>query len=218
MPDSPASATGTTHTSIRVQAFGDLIDAIAAKSPAPGGGAVASATGALGAALAGMVLSYSHGKTSLAEHADAHQALIQQCAREGERLLVLADADAEAYRELNTLQRLPEDDRQRREGLPDAAQRCVDVPLEVQRVCLSLLEAFEALAPIANKWLLSDLRIAAILAEAAVRASACNVGVNTPTLAEACSDTKADEASATSQEACRRAGVSLASVEAKIDR
>ncbi|NRA57433.1 MAG: cyclodeaminase/cyclohydrolase family protein [Phycisphaerales bacterium] len=217
MTDTPAPAAGNTHGSIGVQPLGELLGAIASKTPAPGGGAVASAAGALAAALAGMVLAYSRGKKSLAEHADTHAALIEKCSRASGLLLELADADAEAYSELNALQRLGEDDPDREDSLPAAAQRCVDVPLEVQRVCLDLLGAFEALAPIANRWLLSDLKIAAILAEAAVRASACNVAVNTPTLAEAVGTTQAEHASRSSDESCDQARTSLESIEAAID-
>jgi formiminotetrahydrofolate cyclodeaminase len=56
--------------------FASLLAQIAAKSPTPGGGAVACATGALAAALAGMVVSYSLGKKSLA----AHQADLEKAA------------------------------------------------------------------------------------------------------------------------------------------
>ena len=46
----------------------DYLGALAAKSPTPGGGAVASTTGATAAALAGMVVAYSLGKKNLAPH------------------------------------------------------------------------------------------------------------------------------------------------------
>ena len=49
--------------------IGSALEAIAAKQPTPGGGAVASLTAALAAATARMVLHYSLGKPLLAEHA-----------------------------------------------------------------------------------------------------------------------------------------------------
>ncbi|MFI4883444.1 MAG: cyclodeaminase/cyclohydrolase family protein, partial [Phycisphaerales bacterium JB064] len=217
MADHPPHSAGTTNApanlpnkvateaAIGATAFGDLLSAIARKSPAPGGGAVASAAGALAAALGGMVLSYSTGKKDLAQHAQAHEQLAATCSQASCKLLELADADAVAYAELNALQRLPEDDDRRKVALPEAAQRCVDVPLEVQRVCLGLLGAFEELAPIANRWLLSDLKIAAILAEATVRSSDCNVEVNAPTLGEAVSRDAERETQSQSLRACERA-------------
>ncbi|UYV14050.1 MAG: cyclodeaminase/cyclohydrolase family protein [Phycisphaera sp.] len=217
MADNAAQTTESTNASIGFQAFGELLSAIARKSPAPGGGAVASAAGSLAASLAGMVLAYSRGKKSLAKHAEAHEMLADRCATASCKLLELADADAAAYAQLNALQRLDEGDPQRTANLADAAQRCVDVPLDVQRVCLSLLEGFEELAPIANQWLLSDLKIAAILAEAAVRASDCNVEVNAPTLGKAVSPEAERDAQATSLGAVERAKGLLHSIEALID-
>lgn len=216
MANTPAPTRVSTNTSIGAQPFGELLGAIASKSPAPGGGAVASAAGALAASLAGMVLAYSRGRKDLAEHADAHDALAELCSTAGCGLLDLADADAAAYSELNALQRLDEND-PAREALPEAAQRCVDVPLGVQRVCVGLLEAFERLAPIANKWLLSDLKIAAILAEAAVRASDCNVEVNAPTLGRAVSPEAERDAQASSLRSIERSAALLRSIESSID-
>lgn len=226
MADDPPHSAGTTNApahvateaAIGATAFGDLLSAIARKSPAPGGGAVASAAGALAAALGGMVLAYSKGKKDLAQHAEAHEQLATACSQASCKLLELADDDAVAYSELNVLQRLPEDDDRRKLALPDAAQRCIDVPLEVQRVCVGLLEAFEELAPIANRWLLSDLKIAAILAEATVRASDCNVEVNAPTLGRAVSRDAEREAQSQSLKACERAAVLFTQVEAGIEK
>jgi len=209
--------TTPTHAGIGNQQFGELLAAIAGKTPAPGGGAVASAVGSLAASLASMVLAYSRGKKSLTQHADAHGVLADRCARASCELLELADADADAYAELNVLQKLDEDDPKRMADIAHAAQRCVDVPLDVQRICLSLLEGFEELAPIANEWLLSDLKIAAILAEAAIRASDCNVEVNAPTLGTAVSPEAEHDAQAASLRAGERAKVLLHSIEALID-
>jgi formiminotetrahydrofolate cyclodeaminase len=216
MAETPAQRAGTTHASIGSQPLGEVLGDIARKSPAPGGGAVASVAGALAAALGGMVLAYSRGRKDLAEHAEIHDALAEFCATAASGLLRLADADAMAYAELNAIQRLEPGDPDR-ESLPDAAQRCVDVPLGVQLICISLLEAFVKLAPIANPWLLSDLKIAAILAEAAVRASDCNVEVNAPTLGRTVSPEAERDAQAKSLLAVERAAESLRSVESLID-
>ena len=217
MAEIPAHSAETTDATIGSTTLGELLGDIARKTPAPGGGAVASAAGALSAALAGMVLAYSRGKKGLAEHAGTHEALATRCAQACCKLLELADADAAAYAELNTLERLPEGDARRSSDLPAAAERCIQVPLEVQRVCLGLLEDFEALAPIANRWLLSDLKIAAILAEAAVRACDCNVEVNAPTLGRAVSREAERDAQGQSLSVCERAAALLKQVEAKIE-
>ena len=58
----------------------ELLAEIGAKSPTPGGGAVACVTAALAAALGRMVVNYSVGKPSLAEHDALHQAALEALA------------------------------------------------------------------------------------------------------------------------------------------
>lgn len=155
----------------------EFLSQTAAKSPTPGGGAVASAVGALSAALAQMVVSYSLGKKNLADH----QPRLTEAAHILERaraiLLELAEEDAAAYGLVNELQKLPEGD-PRRAQLPAANAASVQVPLAVMAACVDLLRLFVGLAPITNRHLRSDLAIAAILAEATARASRWNVEVN----------------------------------------
>lgn len=158
--------------------FGMLLESIAAKTPTPGGGAVASAVGALGSALAGMVVSYSVGKKSLAAHEPALQRAARQLAIARSLLLRLADEDAQAYGAVNELSRLPESDARRASELPAALRAAVDVPLATIAACVDLLRLMESLAAITNRQLRSDLAIAAVLTEAAARSSRWNVTVN----------------------------------------
>lgn len=158
--------------------FGDLLAQIAARTPAPGGGAVASAVGALGAALGSMVVAYSVGKKSLA----AHQAELERSAAQLERartlMLELAASDMRAYALLNELQRLPEDDARRIAEWDAAALACVQTPRALVALAMDLLRLCESLVPITNVHLRSDLAIAAVLAEACARSGAWNVRIN----------------------------------------
>lgn len=170
----------TQLSSVTVEA---LLATVAAKTPTPGGGAVASTVGALAAALAQMVVSYSVGKKNLAEH----QGRLEEAAKTLERargmLLTLADEDAEAYGLVNELSRLPDGDERKARELPGATGASVQVPLAVAATCVDLLRLFEELAGKTNKMLRSDLAIAAVLAEATVRSSRWNVAINAPSLA-----------------------------------
>jgi len=165
-------------TSLTDQTFGVLLESIAAKTPAPGGGAVASAVGALGSALAGMVVSYSVGKKSLAAHELALRQAAQQLSIARSLLLRLADEDAQAYGAVNELSRLPETDARRTAELSTALRAAVDVPLATIAACVDLLRLMESLTTITNRQLRSDLAIAAVLTEAAARSSRWNVAVN----------------------------------------
>lgn len=161
----------------------ELLTAIAAKSPTPGGGAVAGAVGAIASALAGMVVSYSVGKKNLAQHEpflqDAQRRL-EACAS---LMLKLADEDAEAYGQVNELSKLPETD-PRRAFLPAATEASVQVPMSALAACSDLLRLMKTLATTTNRHLRSDLAIAAVLAEAAARSCRWNILVNVPGLAD----------------------------------
>lgn len=171
-------------TTLGATPFADLLSRIAAKTPTPGGGAVACATGSLAAALAGMVVSYSLGKKSLA----AHQAELERAAHSLENarglFLELAEEDAQAYGLVNELQKLPEGDARRAAELPAAMTASIQVPMAAIAAASDLLRLCEALAPITNKQLHSDLGIAAELALAAGKASLWNVRVNASFLSD----------------------------------
>lgn len=166
-------------TPISGRTLGDLLDQLAAKTPTPGGGAVASAVGALGAALGGMVLAYSAGKKSLAEHEPALQEAAARLRKARLVLLELAAEDEAAYGLVNELSRLPAGDA-RREELPSATIAAAQVPLSCMAAGVGVLGVLGPLPGITNPYLRSDLAIAAILADAAARAGAWNVRVNLP--------------------------------------
>lgn len=187
----------------------DLLDSLASKSPAPGGGAVAGLVGAQSAALARMVVSYSLGRKSLTEHQDALEAIAAQLDNARGMMLSLADADADAYASLSDLwgRKLDEP-----EAFRAAVRRAIQVPRSVMAAAADLLRLCERLAPISNPNLASDLVAAAVLAEAAAKAASLNVHVNAEQLADADERarllTEVDTAIADAAE--RRAGVASA--------
>jgi len=162
--------------------FGTLLDSIAAKTPTPGGGGVAAMTGAMAAALAHMVVSYSLGRKSLAQHQAALGQSSSYLHRAREVFLELAREDAEAYGLVNELQKLAETDQRRQQELPGANQAAIQVPLTAIAAADDLLRHCESLASISNPHLHSDLAISAVLAESAARSAAWMVRVNSASL------------------------------------
>ncbi len=160
------------------QPFGQLLEAIAAKTPTPGGGAVAGSVGAIAASLAHMVVAYSLGKKNLAQHQPALEAASRQLLRISQMYVQLAEEDAAAYGLVNALQKLPETDPRRVAELPGAQRAAVDVPLAAMALSVELLRLCEALQPMTNVYLKSDLGIATVLAEATSRSSGWNVHIN----------------------------------------
>lgn len=164
--------------SFREQSVDHFLKDLAAKQPTPGGGAVAGLCGAIAAALAQMVVSYSLGKKNLAQH----QPLLEDAAHRLERaraiFLELADEDAVAYALVNELSRLPEADPRRQRELPAATQAAVAVPMSVAAAAVDALRLMHTLCGTSNPHLRSDLAIAAVLAEATSRAAKWNVLIN----------------------------------------
>lgn len=76
-----------------IQAF---LAELASKSPAPGGGAAAPVCAAVASALANMVVGYSVGRKSLAEHQATHEAARDELFAAAKRFLALAERDATA--------------------------------------------------------------------------------------------------------------------------
>lgn len=158
--------------------IGEYLDRTASKEPTPGGGGAAAVVGALAAALGEMVLAYSVGRKGSAEHENQ----LTECTRSmhamRQRLIELADEDAHAYAELNRAMKLDKDSPDRKLELSKAALAAAQVPLDVIRVSSELMQCFEVMAPITNRWLKSDLAMATILTEAVARASRWNIVVN----------------------------------------
>src|SRR5690606_17991592 len=167
------------------QPIGGFLEALGARTPTPGGGAVASLVGAVSAALGRMVLAYSVGRKT----PDEERAELERAAAALERasglLLELAEEDAAAYGLVSELMKLPEGDERRAREYAAAVAAAVQAPLATCAACCDLLRLLESLAGRTNRRLDSDLAIAAILAEAGAKAGGWNVRVNLPMLPEA---------------------------------
>lgn len=163
------------------QRFSELLAQIASKTPAPGGGAVASLAGSLASALGSMVVAYSLGKKDLAAHRTTLEAADEELRRAGVLLMELAQEDMDAYEALSRAQRLPAGD-PGRDALAALTATATQIPLAIIAACTELLRLFEALVPIVNRHLISDLAIAATLGSATARASVWLVRVNAGSL------------------------------------
>jgi formiminotetrahydrofolate cyclodeaminase len=200
---------------VRMAGFGEMnvggfLEQLGAKTPAPGGGAAACMAGATAAALAQMVVAYSLGKKNLAEHEVHLQQASVMLSRARGLMLQLADEDAAAYALVNALQKLPEGDARREAELPAAAEAAVAVPRAALALCLDMLRLVESLCGKSNKFLRSDLAIAAVLAEAAARSAWWNVSVNLSLLGD---EGERSRIAAEGERACARAGEIRAAVE-----
>jgi formiminotetrahydrofolate cyclodeaminase len=125
-----------------------------------------------------MVLAYSLGKKSLAPHQPELEHASRTLSRARGMLLSFADEDALAYERLNALQKLPESDPRRVAELPGAIDACVQTPLACVATLEQCMTLLASLPGRTNPHLRSDLAIAAVLTDAALRSSAWNVRIN----------------------------------------
>ncbi len=167
---------------IASQTITEFLDALNAKVPTPGGGAAAAITGATAAATAGMVVSYSINKKSLAQHqafnTDAQNTLSEQCSK----FLTLGDDDAAGYGVLNALWKLDKDHPDRIAGWEAAVAGAIEPPKAMLALSIEMLELCEELISTTNTQLKSDLGVAAVLGQAAARSAGWNVKINIPLL------------------------------------
>ena len=161
-----------------------LLDAVAAKQPTPGGGAVAAVTVATAAALGEMVVRYRIGKKAAEAHKALHKDVTDVLSGLRSAALTLAETDAAAFRRLSALWKLDPDDPRRQAEWVDAVTTAIDAPLQVMTAGLTVLDALDRVRGTVGTMLRSDLAIAALLAQSGSEAAAWNVRVNLPLLGE----------------------------------
>jgi len=157
------------------QPLAGFLDLVASDEPAPGGGAVAAVAVALAARLSGMSARLSAGHLAdaneLAERAD----LLRR------RVAPLAQEDATAYGHVLAAYRTPDDGDPefRQERIRTALSGAAEVPLDIADPGAEVAGVAARLAREGNPNLRDDAIAATLLAEAATRAAAALVRINT---------------------------------------
>jgi glutamate formiminotransferase/formiminotetrahydrofolate cyclodeaminase len=157
-------------------------DHVASAEPAPGGGSVSAAAGALAAALCAMVSRLTIGKKKYADVAAEMETTLSQ-AEELRRVLTdLVDKDTQAFDNLMVARRLPKETEvqigARNEAMLKATKGAAEVPLEVMRTALSVLDLAKGCAEKGNVNSVSDAGVAALMAKAAIAGAGLNVKIN----------------------------------------
>jgi methenyltetrahydrofolate cyclohydrolase len=170
--------------SFRDLTLAQFADRLASPDPVPGGGSASAVAASLAASLVAMVATLSQGRAKYADHSDLHEHAVPVGRRYADEFLALADEDAEAYAACAIALKLPReafaDKELRDQQIRETARVAAEVPLRVLEKCHEVLVLAEALAGRSNMNASSDLRVAALLLQAAGHGAAENVLVNLP--------------------------------------
>jgi methenyltetrahydrofolate cyclohydrolase len=183
------------------QSFDVLLDAIAAETPAPGGGSVAAFATEMAAALAAMAARFAR------DHWDGFGGAVAQAETLRLRASPLAAQDAEAYENVLTAMRMPKElePEVRNALIGETLSRAAEAPLQIAETAADVAELAAEIALRGNPNLRSDAAAAAILAGAAARVAANLVEVNLATTEDDERIGRARELVATAERAARRA-------------
>lgn len=158
--------------------FNVLLDRISAREPTPGGGSVAAASGALACAMGEMVASYSQPKTAnLADETPARHTA-RKLSRAEELFRALMVEDARAYEIMTAARKSASNDSSAEQAYQEAVTAALAVPMEIAAVASSVLHSLDDFKEDTSRYLISDLGVAAVLAEATAQAAAYSVRIN----------------------------------------
>ena len=159
-----------------------FLTALAAKTPTPGGGATAALAGAIGCAQANMVVRFSLTKAS-AEARPMLEKLDHTLETGRSVFLNLMIEDQQAYAAYREARSLPDSD-SKKASLADASAKCLLIPQSMLALAASEITAIEPAVSSLNRFLLSDLIVAAELLCASARSAAAIVETNLDTSPE----------------------------------
>ncbi|MEJ5309042.1 MAG: glutamate formimidoyltransferase [Anaerolineae bacterium] len=159
-----------------------FLDAVAANTPAPGGGAVAALAGALAAALVAMVGRLTVGKRRYADVQEVAASAVVQAEKLRAKLTTAMDEDSAAFNAVMAAYKLPkataEEQHIRDAAIQEATAHAIEVPLATARAALEALELALLVAGKGNVNAASDAATAAWMAMASIQSAMLNVRVN----------------------------------------
>lgn len=159
-----------------------FLAAVAQPTAAPGGGSVAALAGALAACLGQMVSGLSNRRKPQGSHAAHLERIADEFQRAARGLPEMIDRDAAAFAAVITARKLRHataaETHARDNAIQQALQGAVEVPLEVARRSADIFERLGQLEQMSSPSMLSDVRVARLMASAAVRGALENVEIN----------------------------------------
>ncbi len=177
--DARSAAAGKRLVDLTVKGF---VHETASESPAPGGGSVAAAMGAMGAGLATMVANLSSHKRGWDDKWEEYSDWAEKGKALHDELLRLIDEDTESFNRIMDAFGLPKGSDGERvartAAIQEATKGAIEAPLRVMEVSLASFEVIRAMAESGLAASISDAGVAALCARSAVIGAHLNVKIN----------------------------------------
>jgi len=154
------------------------IEDLSAKLPAPGGGSAAAFSCALGIALLEMAANFTVGKEATEDDKKRLADIlprIKGAKTEAQRYI---DEDVEVYKKVRDAYKTPKDDPNRGERIEKASKEAAQVAVNTAKVSRRAISLGRTLVEIANKNLITDVIIGALLVKSGFDSSLWNVEIN----------------------------------------
>ena len=204
---------------MRDNTIATFLDQLAARVPAPGGGATSALHAAQAAALLAMVARYSDGPKY---DAGLMSRIVAEADELREDALALAEADASAFGAVAEAYRLPRTTEQettaRSAAISSALAGAARPPADVVRTAVLLVSLAEELLPAGNRNMITDVAAAAEAARAAAGSARLIIEVNLKGITDLVQAEEFGTAAAVAGTVAERADAIVAAVRAEITR
>jgi len=154
----------------------------ASESPAPGGGSISAAMGAMGVALGTMVANLSAHKAGWDERWQEYSDWADKGKVYMDELIRLIDEDTNAFNKIMDAFGLPKgtdaEKAARKKAIQDATVYAIEIPFKVMELSFKSMEVMKAMASTGNPNSVSDAGVGALAARSAVIGAYLNVKIN----------------------------------------
>ena len=160
----------------------EFLSRTASSDPVPGGGSISALGAAISAALSEMVAALSIGRKGYESSKKEMMEIIQKTRGLREKLTKDIDRDSDAYSQVITAFRLPNDTEEnknrRRQAVQEGFKQAALIPLGVAKDASDLLNLAEKVVNRGNKNAVTDAAVAVMMARAAILGALLNVKIN----------------------------------------
>ncbi|NNF98606.1 MAG: glutamate formimidoyltransferase [Desulfobacteraceae bacterium] len=159
-----------------------FIQAVSARSSAPGGGSASAAIAAIGAGLGGMVAKLTYGVRKFEHLDDKMRAIIPPLHFACEKLIPMIDADTHAFNDYVHATRLPKETasqvKKRAVKMQEGLKKAIEIPLTTMKIGDRAWEAMCEVATFGNIASKSDVEVGARALEMGIWGAYKNVLIN----------------------------------------